>query len=67
MKNRVLVVPASFFRENHDYVVVCKATNKAQKVMGLVSREYNTRHFEEDFLFDVATKDGGSIAYSSKF
>jgi len=65
VQNRVLVVAASFFKENHDYTVVCKATNKAQKVMGLVSREYDTRHFTEDFLFDVKTKDGGTLAYSS--
>ena len=65
MKNRVLVIAASFFKENHDYTVVCKATSIAQKVMGLVSREYDTRHFAEDFLFNVKTLDGGKLAYSS--
>ena len=38
IKDKVLVVSAGFFKQNHNYTVVCRATSSSRKVMGLVSR-----------------------------
>lgn len=66
-KDKVLVVAASFFKQNHNYTVVCKATSLQRKVMGLVSRQYDTLDFTEDFSFTATSKDGSSLAYYSSF